>query len=95
MIARKLGYRFGGSYHIMHDEAFWINFYQFKFFDSLMEDILETCPDAWYIQLANPVLAGVTYLGRKYRNVKTIGLCHGFRGIYSIVRVLGLESNKV
>ncbi|MEM3029490.1 MAG: alpha-glucosidase/alpha-galactosidase [Thermoproteota archaeon] len=94
-IARKLGYRFGGSYHIIHDEAFWINFYQFKFFDSLMRDILEICPNAWYIQLANPVLAGVTYLGRKYGNVKTIGLCHGFSGIYNVVRVLGLESSKV
>ncbi|MEM2088371.1 MAG: hypothetical protein QXF52_06835 [Thermoproteota archaeon] len=94
-IARRLGYRFGGSYHIMHDEAFWINFYQLKFFDSLIRDILETCPDAWYIQLANPVLAGVTYLGRKYGNVKTIGLCHGFSGIYNIIKVLGLESSKV
>jgi len=94
-IARKLGYRFGGSLHIMHDEAFWINFYQFRFFDLLMENILETCPDAWYIQLANPVLAGVTYLGRKYRNVKTIGLCHGFSGVYNIIKTLGLESGKV
>ncbi|MEM2350895.1 MAG: hypothetical protein QXT26_00625 [Thermoproteota archaeon] len=79
----------------MHDEAFWINFYQFKFFDSLMEDILETCPDAWYIQLANPVLAGVTYLSRKYRDIKIVGLCHGFSGIYNIIRVLGLESDMV
>ena len=26
-IAYKHGYRFGGSLHIVHDEAFWINFY--------------------------------------------------------------------
>ncbi|MEM2795393.1 MAG: hypothetical protein QXY49_06030, partial [Thermofilaceae archaeon] len=39
-IALSLGYRFGGSFHIMHDEAFWINFYQFKLFESIMEDIL-------------------------------------------------------
>jgi alpha-galactosidase len=28
-IAKKHGYRFGGSYHIVHDEAFWINYYQY------------------------------------------------------------------
>ncbi|MGQ9596274.1 MAG: family 4 glycosyl hydrolase [Thermoproteota archaeon] len=95
LIARKWGYRFGGSYHIMHDEAFWINFYQFKFFDSLMEDILEICPDAWYIQLANPVLAGITYLGRKHRSIKAIGLCHGFQGVYHMAEALGLEESKV
>src|SRR5664279_641806 len=29
-IARQYGYRMGGSLHVMHDEAFWINFYQFR-----------------------------------------------------------------
>ncbi|MEM3659750.1 MAG: hypothetical protein QXU11_04970 [Thermoproteota archaeon] len=94
-IARRWGYRFGGSLHIMHDEAFWINFYQLRFFDSLMEDILEECPEAWHIQLANPVLAGVTYLGRKHSGVKTIGLCHGFSGVYRIASLLGLDAEKI
>ncbi|MEM2960925.1 MAG: alpha-glucosidase/alpha-galactosidase [Candidatus Bathyarchaeia archaeon] len=91
----KHGYRFGGSFHIMHDEGFWINFYQLRLFDSIIDDMLEVCPDAWYIQLANPVLAGTTYLGRKYRKLKMVGLCHGFRGIYHIADVLGLERNSV
>ncbi|RLF22416.1 MAG: alpha-glucosidase/alpha-galactosidase [Thermoprotei archaeon] len=90
-IARELGYRYGGSYHIMHDEAFWINFYQFRLFESIINDILDVCPDAWYIQLANPVLAGITYLGRKYREAKIVGICHGFMGVYHIAEVLGLE----
>ncbi|MCX8183606.1 MAG: hypothetical protein N3F08_04225 [Crenarchaeota archaeon] len=93
--ARRWGYRFGGSLHVMHDEAFWINFYQLRFFDSLMEDILEECPEAWHIQLANPVLAGVTHLGRKYGSVKTIGLCHGFSGVYRIASLLGLDSKNI
>jgi len=90
-IARKYGYRFGGSYHIMHDEAFWINFYQLKLFDSIINDILDICPDAWYIQLANPVLAGITYLKRKYDKAKIVGLCHGFSGVYHIAETLGLK----
>ncbi len=94
-IARRWGYRFGGSLHVMHDEAFWINFYQLRFFDSLMEDILEECPEAWHIQLANPVLAGVTYLGRKHDGVKTIGLCHGFSGVYRVASLLGLDASRI
>lgn len=91
----KHGYRFGGSYHIMHDEGFWINFYQLKLFDSIVNDILDVCPDAWYIKLANPVLAGITYLGRKYGKLKFVGLCHGFSGVYHIADALGLERDKM
>ena len=92
-IAKELGYRFGGSLHIMHDEAFWINFYQYRLFDSILKDIKDLCPNAWYIQLANPVLAGITYLSRKYLGIKMVGLCHGFRGVYHIANVLGLGEN--
>ena len=89
--ARKLGYRWGGSLHIMHDEAFWINFYQFKFFDAVMQDFLEICPQAWYIQIADPVQAGITYLARRYPQAKIVGLCHGTNGVYQIARQLNLD----
>lgn len=94
-IARELGYRYGGSLHIMHDEAFWINFYQFKLFDSVIEDVLDICPNAWYIQLANPVLAGITYLGRKHPKARIVGLCHGYMGVYHVADVLGLERDGI
>lgn len=94
-IARSLGYRHGGSLHVMHDEAFWINFYQFRLFESILEDILDACPDAWYIQLANPVLAGITYLGRKYPEARIVGLCHGYMGVYRLAEALGLERRGV
>ena len=94
-IAFKHGYRFGGSYHIVHDEAFWINFYQFRLFESILDNMQELCPSAWYIQVANPVLAGITYLSRKYKGMKVVGLCHGFGGIYHIASVLGLEKERI
>lgn len=94
-IALNLGYRFGGSLHVMHDEAFWINFYQFKLFESIVEDILNICPDAWYIQLSNPVLAGITYLGRKYPEARIVGLCHGYQAVYHLASVLHLEKEKI
>ena len=94
-IGLKHGYRFGGSYHIMHDEGFWINYYQYRLFESVVQDMLELCPQAWLLLVANPVLAGVTYIGRKYPKAKLVGLCHGFRGVYRLARVLGLDSEHL
>ena len=90
-IARRCGYRWGGSLAIMHDEAFWINFYQLNLFESVVEDVLRICPDAWYLQVANPVLGGTTYLTRKYPRLKMVGLCHGFGGVYQVASLLNLE----
>ncbi len=90
-VARKLGYRFGGSLHVMHDEAFWINFYQLRLFESVIEDVLAICPNAWYLMVNNPVLTGITHLGRQYPEAKIVGLCHGFGEVYRIADVLGLD----
>lgn len=94
-IAKKHGYRFGGSYHIVHDEAFWINYYQYRLFESIIQDMMEICPDAWQLLVANPVLAGTTYLGRKYPEHKLVGLCHGYRGVYHLADALGLDRDKL
>lgn len=94
-IARKKGYRFGGSMHIMHDEAFWINFYQIRMMEEILLDIRRICPDAWYIMVANPVMAGITYLKRKYPDMKLVGLCHGFGGVYNLARELNMEENEI
>ena len=94
-IAKENGYRFGGSLHIVHDEAFWINFYQLRLMEEVLKDILEICPEAWYIMVANPVMAGVTYLKRKYRNAKIVGMCHGYGGVFGLASVLGLEREHI
>ena len=79
----------------MHDECFWSNYYQLRLFESLADDILEVCPDAWYLKLANPVLAATTFLARKYAKLKFIGLCHGFLGVYHLASVLGLDAKNL
>lgn len=94
-IAKKWGYRFGGSMHVMHDEAFWINFYQLRMMEEILLDIKRICPDAWYIMVANPVMAGITYLQRKYPEVKCVGLCHGFSGVYNLAKEFGMEKNQI
>jgi alpha-galactosidase len=94
-VARKHGYRFGGSYFIVHDEAFWVNYYQYVLWEEIIRDMTEICPDAWHLLVGNPVLAGVTFMGRKYPEHKVVGLCHGHSGIYHLARELGLEREKI
>lgn len=90
-IAYENGYRFGGSLHIVHDEAFWVNFYQLRLMESILLDMLEICPNAYYIMVANPVQAGITYLSRKYPNAKLIGMCHGYNGVNSLSKAMGID----
>jgi len=94
-VARGLGYRFGGSRHIVHDESFWINFYQLRLMESVLRDVVETCPKAWYLLVANPVMAGITYLTRKYPGAKLVGLCHGYGGVHELIGRLGLDEKHV
>jgi alpha-galactosidase len=94
-IAQRYGYNFGGSFHILYDEAFWINYYQLSLMESIIEDALRICPNAFHLLVANPVLAGITHLGRKYPQAKIVGLCHGFGEIYPIAEQLGLNREQM
>ena len=94
-IARKVGYRFGGSLHIIHDEAFWVNFYQLRLMEDIAKEVLSLSPKAWYILVANPVQAGTTYLQRKYPELRLVGMCHGTNGVYGLAQKLGMERQHV
>lgn len=93
--AYKNGYRFGGSLHVVHDEGFYINFHQLSLMEAILKDQLEICPKAYYILVANPVQAGVTYLKRKYPEAKVIGMCHGFNGAYKVASAMGFAKEDV
>ncbi|MDY3304426.1 MAG: hypothetical protein SOW78_09150 [Clostridia bacterium] len=94
-VAYKNGYRFGGSLHIVHDEGFYINFHQLRLMEDILLDILDICPNAYYILVANPVQAGVTYLKRKYKDAKIVGMCHGYYGAYRIAEAMGMNPDDV
>ena len=69
-------------------------YYQFKLMLSIARDIEELAPDAWLIQIANPVFEGTTLISRETK-VKVIGLCHGHMGVYEIASVLGLNPREI
>lgn len=94
-IAQKHGFAYPGSYHILYDEAFFVNFHQFRLFEQLAEDISRICPEAWHLMVANPVISGVTLLGRRLPGNRTIGICHGYAAFYHIVEKMGLPRSRV
>jgi alpha-galactosidase len=89
-IARKHGYRFAGSKHVMYDEAFWVDYYQLELMDSIARDVVKHCPKAWLLMVANPVMSGTTYLIRRHPKLKMVGLCHGFASVYGYAEMAGI-----
>ena len=85
----------GGSQHVMHDEAFRVNFYQFRLFESIVKDIADLCPYAWLLLVANPVMAATTLLGRNFPDLKMVGLSHGSSAIREVARIIGLDPDKI
>jgi len=94
-IAKKHGFDYPGSYHILYDEAFFVNYHQLTLFDEIAEDVLRLCPDAYFLLVANPVLAGVTHLGRKFPELKTVGICHGYSALYQILEKMGIARDRI
>lgn len=93
--AYEKGYRMGGSLAIISDEAFYINFYQYRIMEEVYLDMQKVCPNAWYLLVANPVIGGVTFLKRKYPDMKLLGLCHGTHRAVDIMNCMGLDMNQV
>jgi alpha-galactosidase len=85
-LCSKYGYyHFGGSLGPYHQ--FWLML-------SVAKDIERYCPNAWLLQVGNPVFAGSTLMTRE-TSVKVIGLCHGHYGYREIASVIGLDPDKV
>jgi len=84
-LGEKHGYYRGAGLH---------GFGQAAFFLEVARDVERTCPNAWLIQIANPVFEGCTLI-RRETNVQVVGLCHGHYGYCNVARVLGLELEHV
>ena len=78
-------YHFGGAIGPYHQ--FWLML-------SVAKDMERICPNAWLIQVGNPVFHGSTLMTRE-TSIKVIGLCHGHYGYREIADVLGLDPDKV
>lgn len=52
-----------------------MGYYQFKLALEVARDVEDLSPEAWLLQLANPVFELTTLISRETR-VNVIGLCH-------------------
>ena len=69
-------------------------YYQLALMLSVAKDMERICPDAWLIQVGNPVFTGSTLMTRE-TSIKICGLCHGHYGYREVASVLGLDPDKV
>jgi alpha-galactosidase len=69
-------------------------YYQFELALDIARDLEEKAPDAWLLQVANPVFELTTLLSRETK-VKVVGLCHGHLGYLDLARTLNLDPSEV
>lgn len=96
-ISEKHGYYRGINsveWNMVSDYHTIWGYYQFKLAMSIARDIEEYAPDAWLLNVANPVFELTTLISRKTK-VKMIGLCHGHMGFENVIRELKLPKDKV
>lgn len=85
-LATKNGFYHSGPHLTQH--------YQYAMMLSVAKDMERICPDAWLIQVGNPVFSGSTLMTRE-TSIKVCGLCHGHYGYREVATVLGLDPDKV
>ncbi|MCL6572043.1 MAG: alpha-glucosidase/alpha-galactosidase [Bacillus sp. (in: Bacteria)] len=73
---------------------FLFSYYDLKLALEIAHIMKKLCPDAWLLQTANPVFE-ITQLISRQTDVKIIGFCHGFRGIFEVFKTLGLDSKEI
>jgi alpha-galactosidase len=82
------------KYGFYHQSASVGNYYQFAMMLSVAKDMERICPNAWLLQVGNPVFTGSTLMTRE-TSIKVCGLCHGHYGYREIANVIGLDPDKV
>lgn len=63
----------------------------FPVLSAIAQDVLEICPDAWFLNYTNPMAMNIAYLHAVAPQLKVVGLCHSVyftvRGLCDIVGV--------
>ncbi|WP_324716797.1 alpha-glucosidase/alpha-galactosidase [Carboxydochorda subterranea] len=89
-IAERHGYYRGIDDPVSDYYGGFAAYHQLAFFLEVAREMEAVCPDAWYLQVANPVFEGSTLVGRESK-LKVVGFCHGFNEYEEIVRALELD----
>jgi len=88
---RKLA---GDKYGYYHTGGQFGRYHQLRLMWDVAQDMEKICPEAWLIQVGNPVFDGTTLMTRE-TGIKVCGLCHGHYGYREIASVIGLDPDRV
>lgn len=96
-ISEKYGYYRGINsveWNMVSDYHTIWGYYQFKLAMDIASDVVDLAPNAWLLNVSNPVFEITTLLSRKTK-ARVIGLCDGYYAYRDLIRVLGLDEGKV
>ncbi len=96
-ISEKYGYYRGINsveWNMVSDYHTIWGFKQFKLAMEIARDVEVLSPNAWFIQISNPVLELTTLLGRKTK-LKIIGICHGHQEAGMLASAIGFNESDM
>ena len=82
------------EFNMVSDYFTLTNTGQFDYFLEIARLIEDTAPDAYYMLASNPVLEGTNLISRT-STARIVGFCHGYRDVYDLFEVLGMEEQEV
>jgi alpha-galactosidase len=93
-IAEKHGYYRGIDDKVSDYYGGFFAYKQLNFFLDLARDVERISPNAWFMQVSNPVFEGTNIIARE-TGLKVAGFCHGAQGYKDIVKILKLNPEEV
>ncbi|HOJ92536.1 MAG TPA: alpha-glucosidase/alpha-galactosidase [Dictyoglomaceae bacterium] len=93
-IAESHGYYRGVDDRVSDYYGGFAAYEQLKFIHELARDVENISPNAWYMQVSNPVFEG-TNLALRETGLKVVGFCHGYLEVFSVMKALDLDPKDV
>jgi alpha-galactosidase len=68
----------------------------FTVLSAIAQDVLEICPDAWFLNYTNPMAMNVAYLHAVAPRLKVVGLCHSvYFTVQGLCEAVGVPFDEV
>ncbi|HOJ87878.1 MAG TPA: alpha-glucosidase AglA [Pseudothermotoga sp.] len=100
-IVRDIGERHGyyrgidsQEFNMVSDYYTLTNYNQLRMSLEIAKMVEKICPDAWFLQTANPVFE-ITQMIKDLTRVKVVGLCHGYAHVYEVAKTIGLNPERL
>jgi len=83
------------EFNFVSDYYTILGYKQYQLALDIASDMEEICPDAFLLQVANPIFEVASLLRKEKSKIKAIGFCDEYIGIYPFMMALGLSPADV